>query len=73
MAIGDSAWAPNMSDYFQFLTMDLGGRYEIRSIATQGRSRSSSYVTEYIVQISDDGEGWRSVTDPHGEAEVPFL
>lgn len=70
MDIGDSAWTPEESNYYQFLTLDLGGRFEIRSIATQGRSRSSSFVTEYIVQISDDGDGWRSVTDPFGQAEV---
>ncbi|XP_031336350.1 neurexin-4 isoform X3 [Photinus pyralis] len=50
--------------------MELGGRFEIRSIATQGRSHPRGYVTEYIVQTSDDGEGWRSITDPYGEAEL---
>lgn len=50
--------------------MDLGGRYEIRSIATRGLSTTKQFVTEYIVQFSDDGEGWRSFTDPQGEIEV---
>jgi hypothetical protein len=50
--------------------MDLGGSYEIRSISTQGRRGSIEFVTEYIVQFSDDGEAWRSFTDTQGETEV---
>lgn len=68
--LGDSAWSPAESTYFQFLTIDLGGRKEVRSIVTQGRASTLQYVTEYIVQFSDDGEGWRSFTDSMGETEV---
>ncbi|KAJ3619660.1 hypothetical protein MTP99_005324 [Tenebrio molitor] len=50
--------------------MDLGGSYEIRSISTQGRRGSIEFVTEYIVQFSDDGEAWRSFTDTQGETEM---
>lgn len=69
---GPSAWTPQESTYFHFLTMELGKRYEIRSIATQGRSGTHEFVTEFIVQYSDDGDGWRSVTDSDGETEVLF-
>lgn len=58
------------STYYHFLTFDLGGRFEVRSVATQGRTNSREYVTEYIVQYSDDGEGWKSFTDTNGEVEV---
>lgn len=70
MAIGSSAWSPEESTYSHFLTMDLGDLFEIRSISTQGRKGSSEFVTEYIVQFSDDGEAWRSFTDAQGENEV---
>ena len=72
MAVGESAWSPDESTYFHFLTMDLGGFREIRSISTQGRKGSSEFVTEYVVQFSDDGEAWRSFTDTQGETEVLF-
>lgn len=70
---GGSAWTPQESTYYQFLTLDLGDQYEIRSIVTQGLSKTQEYVTEYIVQFSDDGEGWRSYSNPQGETEVRFL
>lgn len=50
--------------------MDLGGYREIRSITTQGRAGFNEFVTEYIVQYSDDGEGWRSFSDSQGEVKV---
>lgn len=42
-------------------------------MATQGRASTLEYVTEYIVQYSDDGELWKSVTDPLGDIEVPCV
>lgn len=50
--------------------LDLGHRYEIHSIATQGRTGTHEYVTEYIIEYSDDGEGWKSFHDSEGETEV---
>ena len=42
----------------------------IRKIATLGRSFTKEYVTEYIVQYSDNGEMWRSYVDHDGEVQV---
>lgn len=42
----------------------------VRKIATAGRATTSECVTEYIVQYSDDGELWKSVTDSSGEEQV---
>ncbi|KAJ8985424.1 hypothetical protein NQ317_017054 [Molorchus minor] len=53
--------------------LGVGSRYEIRSIATQGRKGSSEYVTEYIVEYSDDGEGWKSFHDSEGETEIKYF
>lgn len=39
-------------------------------MGTQGRASTLEYVTEYVVQYSDDGESWKSVTDPLGDIEV---
>lgn len=68
---GDSAWSPEVSSYNQHLTMELGDRYEIRSIATRGRAHTNEYVTEYIVQYSDDGQAWTSYESQDGVDEVP--
>lgn len=50
--------------------MDLGRRYSIHAIATKGRRGTHEYVTEYIVEYSDNGEGWKSYHDSQGETEV---
>lgn len=52
--------------------VDLGRRYELRAIATQGRRMPPDHVTEYLLQYSDDGEGWRTYTSQAGEEEVLF-
>ncbi|XP_022919939.1 neurexin-4 isoform X2 [Onthophagus taurus] len=67
---GDSAWTPRDSTYNQFLTLDIGERVKIYALATQGRSNSREFVTEYIVQYCDDGESWRSFSDPQGQPEM---
>lgn len=67
---GDSAWSPESSSYNQHLTVKLGDRYEIRSIATRGRAHTNEYVTEYIVQYSNDGQAWTSYESQDGIDEV---
>lgn len=68
--IGDFSWAPKDSTYYHFLTIDLGTRAKVRAIATQGQARTKEFVTEYILQYSDDGQVWRSYTGNTGEIEV---
>lgn len=67
---GHSAWTPTETNYYQFLTFELGGRRKIRKIATLGRANTPEYVIEYILQFSDDGESWRTITDTNGENQV---
>ena len=67
---GDSAWSPELSSYNQHLTMELGDRYEIRSISTRGRAHTNEYVTEYIIQYSDDGQAWATYETQDGVDEV---
>lgn len=67
---GDSAWSPESSSYDHHLTVDLGGRFEIRSIATRGRSNTNEFVTEYIVQFSEDAQAWISYENQEGTDEV---
>lgn len=68
--LGDGAWSPRSSSYDHHITVDLGHRHEIRSIATQGRSHTNEFVTEYTVQYSDDGQAWSSYVGRDGVDEV---
>lgn len=47
-------------------------RSKVTKIATQGRVSSSTneFVTEYVVQYSDDGQTWRSYVNTDGEVQV---
>ncbi|XP_076625166.1 neurexin-4 isoform X4 [Colletes latitarsis] len=67
---GGSTWSPELSSYDQHLTVELGDRFEIRSIATRGRAHTNEYVTEYIVQYSDDGQAWASYESQDGVDEM---
>ncbi|XP_012235285.2 neurexin-4 isoform X1 [Linepithema humile] len=67
---GDSAWSPELSSYNQHLTMELGARYEIRSVATRGRAYTKEYVTEYLIQYSDDGQSWSNFENQDGVDEM---
>nr|CAD7438043.1 unnamed protein product [Timema bartmani] len=70
LVAGQLAWTPEESTYYHFLTINLDGPKQIHSIATQGREGTAEYVTEYIVQYSNDGEGWLSYTSALGEPEM---
>lgn len=67
---GESAWTPINNTYYHFLTVNFESRKEVVSVVSQGRTSTLEYVTEYIVQYSDDGEIWKSVADPLGDIEV---
>lgn len=68
-----AAWTPIENTYYHFLTFDLGEKRTVKSIATLGRSHTNEFVTEYIVQYSDDGEIWRSYISPGGEEKVKLV
>ncbi|CAG9559492.1 unnamed protein product [Danaus chrysippus] len=63
---GKSAWTAVESSYYQHLTINLHTRRELRGLATRGRFATDEYVSEYMVQYSDDGETWTAVTDGDG-------
>lgn len=67
---GISAWTPVENTYYNFLTFDLGEKRMVRKVAILGRANTQEYVTEYVMQYSDDGEMWRSYVNPDGEVQV---
>ncbi|XP_032410027.1 contactin-associated protein-like 4 [Xiphophorus hellerii] len=56
---GAGGWSPLDSDKYQWLEVDLGGRTQITSVATQGRYGSSDWQTAYQLMFSDTGHNWR--------------
>ncbi|XP_026321952.1 neurexin-4 isoform X2 [Hyposmocoma kahamanoa] len=63
---GTIAWTAAESSYYQHLTINLLQRRELRGIATRGRFATEEYVSEYMLQFSDDGESWRAVSSSDG-------
>jgi hypothetical protein len=50
-------------DADQYLYVDLGARYYVTSVATQGRRAAKEYVTIYNLMYSDNGHNWFYYTD----------
>lgn len=48
----------------------MGDTRTITKISTLGRAHTNEFVTEFIVQFSDDGELWRSYISTGGEIKV---
>ena len=67
---GDLAWVAAVSNYYQSLTVRLDRRYNISAIVTQGRRNSQEYVSEYVVQSSDDGFTWKTYQSDANQDEV---
>lgn len=62
------AWQPSVSNYYQSLYINLRKSKKITKIGTMGYD--GSYVTEYNVQYSDDGENWMSAFGGGGFANT---
>lgn len=57
------AWRPAYMDADQYLYVDLGFRYYITGVATQGRRAAKEYVTVFNLMYSDNGHNWFHYTD----------
>ncbi|XP_031749305.1 contactin-associated protein-like 5 [Xenopus tropicalis] len=56
---GAGGWTPLESNTRQWLQIDLGERFDITGVATQGRYGSSDWVMSYSLMFSDTGRNWR--------------
>ena len=65
-----SAWTAGQSDFSQFLIVDLGKKYNISSISTQGRAYASEYVMEYRVDYGYDGQDFAPYRDKNGNIKI---
>lgn len=68
--LGYMAWSPSYDSLGHFLNIEFSNRMKVCSISTQGRSSTLEFVTEYYVQYSDNGQGWKNVEDSNGQIEV---
>lgn len=68
---GDSStrWAASGPDKPQWLKVDLGASYEIRSVLTSFEFNNSYY--QYVVEVSDNDEDWTVVADRSASTEQP--
>ncbi|XP_073259033.1 uncharacterized protein [Porites lutea] len=73
---GEGGWSALKNDLHQWLQVDLGGYTTLTRVATQGRTGSNEWVTNYKLQYSDDGMNFQFYNE-HGEksakdASVPL-
>jgi len=68
--LGGSAWTSDESSYNQWIRFKLPSRKRVTAVVTAGRAKTKEYVTEYILQYSDDGENWRSYVTASGIPQV---
>lgn len=65
-----SAWTAGQSDFSQFLIVDLGKKYNVTSISTQGRAYASEYVMEYKIDYGYDGQDFAPYRDKNGNIKI---
>jgi len=68
--LGYMAWSPSYDSLDHSLTVEFSERMKVYSISTQGHSATLECITEYYIQYSDNGQGWKNVEDFRGEIEV---
>ncbi len=61
--ISFQAWRPAYMDADQYLYIDLGSRYYVTGVATQGRRAAKEYVTIFNIMYSDNGHNWFHYTN----------
>lgn len=55
---GSSGWSPSPRDRQPWLQVDLGRKYRLVAIATQGTFNSYDWVTKYTLLYGDRPDSW---------------
>ena len=59
------AWSAKKNDENQWLQIDLGGLYAtVTAVATQGRHDEDEWVTEYMLQYSNETSNFQHYREP---------
>lgn len=69
---GDHSWIAGQSDFSQYLTIDLGNKFNISAIYTQGRksTHTKEYVQEYRITYGNDGKDFQPYRDRNGNIKI---
>ena len=65
-----SAWTAGQSDFSQYLIVDLGKKFNITGISTQGRAYATEYVMEYRIDYGYDGQDFAPYRDKNGNIKI---
>lgn len=58
VGVGSSGWSPAPGDTQPWLQINLGRKYRIMAIATQGTFNSYDWVTKYTLLYGDRFDAW---------------
>jgi hypothetical protein len=59
-----------VTNYYQWLVIDLRKVKKITAIGTLGLKDSPSYVMEYAIQSSLDGDNWQGAATPAASSDL---
>lgn len=68
---GSSGWSPSPRDRQPWLQVDLGRKYRIVAIATQGTFNSYDWVTKYTLLYGDRPDAWTPYVMKGGNSTMP--
>ncbi|CAG02805.1 unnamed protein product, partial [Tetraodon nigroviridis] len=68
---GSSGWSPSPRDRQPWLQVDLGRKYRLRAIATQGTFNSYDWVTKYTLLYGDRPDAWTPYVMKGGNQTLP--
>ncbi|XP_022255312.1 hemocytin-like [Limulus polyphemus] len=68
--LGGESWMAAVSDDKQYLQVDFLEPRNVTAVITQGRDGVPQWVTSFMVQYSNNGKTWNTITDMTGENKV---
>uniref|UniRef100_A0A3Q3KKR4 Contactin associated protein 1 n=1 Tax=Mastacembelus armatus TaxID=205130 RepID=A0A3Q3KKR4_9TELE len=68
---GSSGWSPSLRDRQPWLQINLGRKYRLLAIATQGTFNSYDWITKYTVLYGDRPDSWTPYIMKGGNSTLP--
>ena len=65
-----TAWSARDSDLNQYLQLDLGQVMNVTTITTKGRSHTSDYVSEFMIQYGTNGRDFSDYKEVDGSPKL---
>ncbi|KAF3845983.1 hypothetical protein F7725_003061 [Dissostichus mawsoni] len=69
--LGSSGWSPSPRDRQPWLQVDLGRKYRLVAIATQGTFNSYDWITKYTLLYGDRPDSWTPYIMEGGNSTMP--